>query len=119
MAQGPKFRSQASAQDPALVHLQTERWRNGLIGLVLIAWFSIGGFMLVLSILLASVSPPFLRMIAWMTPTLGLLFLGIVSLAFTFLGAALLGSCLIKITTGRMPLGVRSRRAAPQADRAV
>lgn len=85
--------------------LLNERWRQSLTTGILVTIVVIALLLWIGGIVLRELSPPFNEWAGRNGETLGLLLIVAVSTGVTFLGAASLGRRLIRMTTGRMPLG--------------
>ncbi|MES2294580.1 MAG: hypothetical protein V4527_14860 [Pseudomonadota bacterium] len=85
--------------------LLNDRWRTSLTVFILLAWFGLSGIILAIAYFLTISNAAFARLATTLGTTLDGLILGTVSLIVVFAIAAWLGPRLIKLTTGRMPMG--------------
>ncbi|MEO7053990.1 MAG: hypothetical protein ABI191_03360 [Rhizomicrobium sp.] len=114
---GPRTRISQSQTEPqpkkslAWYAAQSERWRQSLAVLMIIVIGALCALLTVGGTILMAVSTSFMAFVMWLTPTIGLLVVLTVSIFLAFGGAASLGPRLIRLTTGRMPLGNGKTRA--------
>jgi hypothetical protein len=88
-----------------------DEWQKSLIVIILVPITLLATGMTVAGLVLEDYVPAFARLVAWLTPAVGLLLIVVFSTAATFLVAALSGPRLIRLITGRMPMGIKQRAA--------
>ena len=87
-----------------------DRWQQKLMVIILGPTTLLATGMTITGLMLEYRVPEFARFVAWLTPPIGLLLIVAFSIAMTLSAAAMSGPTLIRLITGRMPMGTKQRK---------